>query len=71
VSDSAAAWAARTAASVKSGRSWSSPVKIDDASAGDGNPGHINANGFDEIYGDYGEIAVASAGRRSRPGARA
>jgi len=45
------------------GRSWSSPVKLDDAPADDGNPGYINASGFDEIYGDYGEIAVTSAGR--------
>jgi hypothetical protein len=29
----------------------------------DGNPGYINANGFDEIYGDYGEIAITSAGK--------
>ena len=26
-------------------------------------PGYINASGFDEIYGDYGEIAVTSAGK--------
>jgi hypothetical protein len=31
--------------------------------SGDGNPGYINANGFDEVYGDYGEIAVMSAGK--------
>jgi Neuraminidase (sialidase) len=42
------------------GHTWSSPVKLDDAPAGA--TGYINAHGFDEIYGDYGEIAVTSAG---------
>jgi len=57
------AWNVWYRSSSNGGRSWSSPVEIDDASAGDGNPGYINANGFDEIYGDYGEIAVTSTGK--------
>ena len=69
--DNPDAWNVWYRTSSNGGRSWSSPVKIDDATDGDGNPGYINANGFDEIYGDYGEIAVTSAGKRSRPGARA
>jgi hypothetical protein len=43
------------------GQTWSSPVKLDDAPAGAA--GYINAGGFDEIYGDYGEIAITSAGK--------
>jgi BNR repeat-like domain len=61
--DNPDAWNVWYRSSSNGGRSWSSPVKIDDAAAGDGNPGYINANGFDEIYGDYGEIAVTSRGK--------
>ena len=35
--------------------------KISDAPAGAA--GYVNANGFGEIYGDYGEIAITSAGK--------
>ena len=38
-------------------------MKIDDASAGDGDPAYITPDGFDEIYGDYSEIAITSAGK--------
>jgi hypothetical protein len=34
-------------------------VKISDASAG---AGYKHADGFDEVYGDYGEIAITSNG---------
>ena len=61
--DNPDAWNVWYRTSSNGGRSWSSPVKIDDASTGDGNPGYLNANGFDEIYGDYGEIAITSAGK--------
>jgi BNR repeat protein len=61
--DNPDAWNVWYRSSSNGGRSWSSPVKLDDASADDGNPGYINASGFDEIYGDYGEIAVTSAGK--------
>lgn len=37
------------------GLTWSSPVKISDASTG---AGYKSAAGFLEIYGDYGEIAI-------------
>ena len=37
------------------------PVKISDAPAGAA--GYINDDGFDEIYGDYGEIAVTNTGK--------
>jgi hypothetical protein len=42
------------------GLTWNAPVKISDAPAGAA--GYIHAGGFDEIYGDYGEIALTSTG---------
>jgi len=42
------------------GRTWSAPVKLSDATSG---AGYKNASGFDEVYGDYGEICVTSAGK--------
>ena len=59
--DNPDAWNVWYRSSSNGGRSWSSPVKIDDAPAGAA--GYVNANGFDEIYGDYGEMAVTSAGK--------
>jgi hypothetical protein len=59
--DNPDAWNVWYRSSSNGGRSWSPPVKIDDAPAGAA--GYVNANGFDEIYGDYGEIAVTSAGK--------
>ena len=55
------AWNVVYRSSSNGGSSWSSPVKISDAPAGAA--AYVNANGFDEIYGDYGEIAVTSAGK--------
>ncbi|HYX86478.1 MAG TPA: sialidase family protein [Gaiellales bacterium] len=59
--DNPDAWNVWYRTSQTGGQSWSSPVKIDDAPAGAA--GYVKANGFDEIYGDYGEIAVTSAGK--------
>jgi hypothetical protein len=59
--DNPDAWNVWYRTSSNGGRSWSTPVKIDDAPAGAA--GYVNANGFAEIYGDYGEIAVTSAGK--------
>jgi hypothetical protein len=59
--DNPDAWNVWYRSSSNGGSTWSSPVKIDDAPAGAA--GYVNANGFDEIYGDYGEIAVTSAGK--------
>jgi len=42
------------------GTSWSSPVRISDATSG---AAYKTANGFAEPYGDYGEIAITSAGK--------
>jgi hypothetical protein len=47
--------------SADGGGTWSSPVKISDAPAGA--TAYHHANGFDEIYGDYGEIAVTNTGK--------
>jgi hypothetical protein len=42
------------------GASWSTPLKISDATSG---TAYKNANGFLEMYGDYGEIAVTNRGK--------
>jgi len=42
------------------GASWSAPLKISDATSG---TAYKNANGFLEVYGDYGEIAVTNTGK--------
>ncbi len=42
------------------GATWSAPVKISDASGG---AGYKKAAGFGEVYGDYGEMAITSAGK--------
>jgi hypothetical protein len=42
------------------GLTWTSPIRISDASSG---AKYKNADGFLEFYGDYGEIAVMSDGR--------
>jgi hypothetical protein len=55
------AWNVFYRSSPNGGRTWSAPVKISDAPANAA--GYTNANGFDEIYGDYGEIAITSEGK--------
>jgi hypothetical protein len=45
--------------SLDGGQNWSVPVKLSDAAGG---AGYKTATGFHEVYGDYGEIAVTSAG---------
>ena len=47
--------------SANGGGAWSPPVEISDAPAGA--TAYHHANGFDEIYGDYGEIAVTNTGK--------
>ena len=42
------------------GATWSAPVVISDVTAG---AAYKHADGFDEVYGDYGEIAITSAGK--------
>jgi hypothetical protein len=47
--------------SADGGGAWTSPVRISDAPAGATAYHHVK--GFDEIYGDYGEIAVTNTGK--------
>jgi hypothetical protein len=42
------------------GATWSSPVKLSDATSG---PRYVRPDGFKEVYGDYGEIEVTSRGK--------
>jgi hypothetical protein len=55
------AWKVWYRSSTDGGLTWSTPVKISDAPAGAAK--YIGANGFKEIYGDYGEAAITSAGK--------
>jgi hypothetical protein len=59
--DNPDAWNVWYRSSSDGGLSWRAPVKIDDAPAGAA--GYVAAGGFGEIYGDYGEIAITSAGK--------
>ena len=59
--DNPDAWNVWYRSSTNGGSAWSSPVKISDAPAGAA--GYINASGFAEIYGDYGEIGVTNTGK--------
>ena len=54
------AWNVFYRTSSNGGLSWTNPVKISDATSG---AAYKDADGFDEIYGDYGEIAITSTGR--------
>ena len=53
-------WNVYYRSSTNGGGTWSSPVRISDASSG---ASYKTAAGFLEIYGDYGEIAITSAGK--------
>jgi hypothetical protein len=46
--------------STNGGATWSGPLKISDATSG---ARYKTADGFKEIYGDYGEISITSTGR--------
>jgi hypothetical protein len=59
--DNPDAWNVWYRSSSNGGQSWSTPVKISDASVGAA--AYINEDGFDEVYGDYGEIAVTNTGK--------
>jgi len=53
-------WNVYYRSSTNGGASWSAAVRISDASSG---ASYKSAAGFLEIYGDYGEIAITSAGK--------
>jgi hypothetical protein len=57
--DARHSWNVWYRSSKNGGTTWSAPIKLSDATSG---PRYVNAGGFDEIYGDYGEICVTSAG---------
>ncbi len=59
--DDADEWNVWYRSSLDGGTTWSSPLKISDAPTG--SAGYVNGNGFAEIYGDYGQIAITSDGR--------
>jgi hypothetical protein len=59
--DNPDAWNVWYRSSADGGSTWSSPVKISDASAGAA--GYVGTDGFGEIYGDYGEIGVTNTGK--------
>jgi hypothetical protein len=54
------AWNVFYRSSSDGGVSWSAPVVISDVTSG---AAYKHADGFDEVYGDYGEIAITSAGK--------
>ena len=54
------AWNVWYRSSTNGGRSWSAPVKISDATSG---ARYKTADGFMEVYGDYGEIDVTNRGK--------
>jgi BNR repeat-like domain len=58
--DAPSTWNVWYRSSSNGGRTWSAPVKLSDATSG---AGYKSADGFDEVYGDYGEICITSAGK--------
>jgi hypothetical protein len=54
------AWNAWTRKSSDGGATWSTAVRISDATSG---AAYKSAAGYAEVYGDYGEIAITSAGK--------
>ncbi|HVQ86684.1 MAG TPA: sialidase family protein [Actinomycetes bacterium] len=53
------AWNVWYRSSSDGGKTWSSPLRLSNVTSG---PGYKSADGFAEIYGDYGEIDVTSEG---------
>jgi hypothetical protein len=53
-------WNVYYRSSTNGGGTWSSPVRISDATSG---ASYKNAAGFLEVYGDYGEIAITNTGK--------
>ena len=59
--DNPDAWNVWYRSSTDGGATWSAPVRISDAPAGAA--GYVGTDGFEEIYGDYGEIGVTNTGK--------
>lgn len=60
-SDGTHTWNAWYRSSTNGGATWTAPLRISDAPAGAA--AYVDVGGFDEIYGDYGEIAITSTGK--------
>ena len=54
------AWNIWYRSSTDGGVTWAAPVNISDATSG---AGYKTAAGFQEFYGDYGEIAITNTGK--------
>jgi len=54
------AWNVWYRSSTDGGATWAAPVKISDVTGG---AAYKTAAGFAEVYGDYGELAITSAGK--------
>jgi len=54
------AWNVFYRSSANGGQTWTAPVLISDVTTG---TAYKHADGFDEVYGDYGEIAITNAGK--------
>jgi hypothetical protein len=57
--DDADAWNVWYRSSLDGGTTWTKPVKLSDATSG---AAYKSADGFEEVYGDYGEICITNAG---------
>jgi hypothetical protein len=58
--DAPSTWNVWYRSSTDGGQTWSSPAKLSDATSG---AEYKSSDGFDEIYGDYGEICITSSGK--------
>ena len=54
------AWNVYYRSSTNGGQTWTAPVLISDVTTG---AAYKHADGFDEVYGDYGEIAITNTGK--------
>jgi hypothetical protein len=59
--DNPDAWNVWYRSSADEGTTWSAPNRISDAPVGAA--GYVRADGFAEVYGDYGEIGVTNTGK--------
>jgi hypothetical protein len=58
--DAPGTWNVWYRSSTNGGQTWSSPVRLSDATSG---AGYKHPAGFDEVYGDYGEICITDSGK--------